>query len=428
MFNSLLQQSDDILEIHFLGGASEVGRSAIFLKGEENILLDYGIKIDGTVETPMQAKGVNAFILSHAHLDHSGFAPALYFGAPPITLGTAPTLELSNLLIEDSMKLAVRRNQKQYFYKKQLESFKRNYNAQPYGSPTSVGKYTITLHDAGHITGSALTLIENKHTERRLLYTGDFKLVPQILQSSAEIIKSDILIIESTYATREHPNREHLVKTFIEDIKSVLDNGGTALVPAFAVGRSQEILAMLYKHGLIEYTYLDGMAQKATEIVLNYPNFTRHKDLLLSALKNARWVENRPQRKSILKNPSIIVTTAGMLNGGPAVSYITMLNQNSKIFLTGYQIPGTNGRLLLDGKPIVIDNKRYKIKNPVAFYDFSAHAGKEDLYSYIKKSNPETVICVHGDAENTASLASSLELEGYKAFAPKVGETIKVVL
>ena len=271
-----------------------------------------------------------------------------------------------------------------------------------------------------------MTLVENKCNDRRILYTGDFKLSPQLLQSSAEIIKSDILITESTYATREHPDREQLIKQFIEDIKTVLDNGGSALLPAFAVGRAQEILAMLYKHGLIEYTYLDGMAQKATEIVLNYPHFTRHKDLLLSALRNARWVESKSQRKSILKNPSIIVTTAGMLNGGPAVSYITMLNQNSKIFLTGYQIPGTNGRLLLDGKPIIIDNKKFKVKNPVAFYDFSAHAGKEDLYTYIKKSSPETVICVHGAPESTASLASSLELEGYKAYAPKVGEKIKV--
>ena len=94
-----MQSTDDILEIDFLGGASEVGRSAIFLKGEENILMDYGIKIDGTVEVPIQAKGVNAFVLSHAHLDHSGFVPSLYFGAPPVTIGTAPTLELSSLLI-----------------------------------------------------------------------------------------------------------------------------------------------------------------------------------------------------------------------------------------------------------------------------------------------------------------------------------------
>jgi len=93
------------------------------------------------------------------------------------------------------------------------------------------------------------------------------------------------------------------------------------------------------------------MAKAASEIVINYPEFTRNKDILLGALKNAYWIGMHAERSEPLQRPSIIVTTAGMLNGGPALDYITKLNKNSKIFLTGYQVEGTNGRRLMEGKP-----------------------------------------------------------------------------
>ncbi len=416
------------MEIQFLGGASEVGRSAIFIKDDKRILLDYGIKINEKTEFPMQAAGVDIAVLSHAHLDHSGFIPSLFFANYPVTITTEPTAQLSELLIKDSMKINRKQHMKQSYFNKQLEIFMNRYLKYEYGVPVENNGYYISLYDAGHITGSAVTLIEKMKNDKRIVYTGDFKIDPQILQGSADIVESDVLIIESTYANREHPNRSELIKKFVEGIKEVLDNNGTALVPSFAVGRAQEILAILYMNKLIDYTYIDGMAKAASEIVINYPEFTRNKDILMGALKNVNWIGMHADRSEPLRKPSIIVTTAGMLNGGPALNYITRLNENSKIFLTGYQVEGTNGRRMMEGKPIKINSRKFKVNTPWEFFDFSAHAGKSDLFEYVRRSNPEKVICVHGDAENTKLFADTLKIEGFEAYAPKVGEKIKIDL
>ena len=115
-----------------------------------------------------------------------------------------------------------------------------------------------------------------------------------------------------------------------------------------------------------------------------------------------------------------------MLNGGPVLDYITRLNSKSMIFLTGYQAETTNGRKLMQYEPLLIDDRKFHVRNPFAFYDFSAHAGQADLYKYIKESSPEEVICVHGDKDSSIALKEWLELEGFKAYAPKTGEKIKI--
>ncbi len=414
------------MQITFLGGAREVGRSAILVNAEKRFLLDYGIKLDHKTEypLPLHAK-LDAYVLSHAHLDHSGFAPHLYSNSYVQAFGTAPTIELSRLLIEDSIKINKRNHARQEFSKGDLRRFERAYTPCEYGSEIDIGDYTLSLHDAGHITGSAITLLTSRKTGKRLVYTGDYKLEPQLLQKGAEIVKSDILITESTYADREHPDRSALVKSFINEVKEIVDNGGTALVPVFAVGRAQEILTLLYKNNLIDYTVIDGMAKQASEIVMRYPGFSTNESLLVETMKNTTWIGTEKTRESVV-SPAIVVTTAGMLNGGPVLDYILQLNGKSKIFLTGYQLEGTNGRNLLEGKPIIIDNRKHVIKTPVSYYDFSAHAGRKDLYEYVRKSGPEKVICVHGDANVARNFAESLKLEGFDAVAPAPGETLNL--
>ncbi|MEM3859469.1 MAG: MBL fold metallo-hydrolase, partial [Candidatus Micrarchaeaceae archaeon] len=279
------------MQISFLGGAGEVGRSAILLSGDKRFLLDYGIKIDGKTDYPQRLqKRVDAYVLSHAHLDHSGFAPALYTNNYVPAYGTLPTIELSRLLIEDSIKINMRKKAKQEFSKGDLRRFERAYVPLEYGSEIDIGNYTLSLFDAGHITGSAITLIINRETGRRLVYTGDYKLEPQLLQKGAEIVKSDILITESTYADREHPDRNALIKSFVDEIRKIVENNGIALLPVFAVGRAQEILTVLYKNNLIDYAIIDGMAQKASEIVMHYPEYSINKNTLFAAMKNTTWI------------------------------------------------------------------------------------------------------------------------------------------
>jgi putative mRNA 3-end processing factor len=414
--------------LKFFGGAQEVGRSSIMLKDETTLMLDYGIKLNNKIEYPVGMPNVDAFVLSHAHLDHSGFAPALYNEMMIPSFGTQATLELSEILLKDSLKIAKKEHMAERFHKRQIESFMHRYTEMDYKTPFDVGNFELEFSDAGHIAGSAVTLIENKNSKdsKRIVYTGDFKLEPQLLHKGAEIVKSDVLITEATYATREHPDRQKLIEQLIEKVKETLDNKGNALLPVFAVGRAQEVLAILYKHGLAQHTYLDGMARTATSIVLRNGDSINNADVLAKALEEAMVIGDRKDRYAALNQPSIILTTAGMLSGGPVLDYITRIGKNSQIMLTGYQVEGSNGRMLEETGNVVIDGKTHKIDVPVSHFDLSAHAGKSDLYEYIRKSSPRIVVCVHADADNSVTLAENLKLEGFEAHAPKIGDTIKL--
>ncbi len=416
------------MQLKFLGGAQEVGRSAILLKDDRNLLLDFGVKIDHETEYPTHIPNIDALVLSHAHLDHSGFSAALYNEQFIPTFGTPPTLRLSNLLLDDSLSIAKKNHVKPGFTKRQVKEFVNRYIPVDYHHVQRFGNFDIEFYDAGHICGSAVTLVERAHAKdyKRIVYTGDFKLEPQFLHNGAEVVKSDVLITESTYANREHPNRDDTVLQFVEKIQETLDNGGHALIPVFAVGRSQEILALLYKNGLMASTYLDGMAKDATQIVLNHPKYIANHDVLQKAVREVNWIGDRNDRREALNTPSIIVTTSGMMTGGPVLDYVTRLNKNSHIFLTGYQQEGTNGRMLIEQGSVIIDGQKKKIPQSVSFYDFSAHAGMSDLMEYVRKSSPQVVVCVHGDGESTQEFAEELKLEGIQAYAPKVGDSIKL--
>ena len=240
------------------------------------------------------------------------------------------------------------------------------------------------------------------------------------------MVKCDILITESTYAMKDHPDRNELRTKFTDQVRDVLDSNGIALIPVFAVGRAQEMLALLQEEGLAGKAYIDGMAKSATEIVMDYHWFIDNPELLQKAMSSVNWIRTPRDRQHALEGGTIILTTAGMLNGGPVLNYITRLNRNSRIFLTGYQAEGTNGRNLMENRPLEIDGRNVRVKTPFSFYDFSAHAGRSDLYDYIRKADPETVICVHGDNDSTEKMSEELKLEGFDAHAPKIGERISL--
>ncbi len=412
----------------FLGGAREVGRSAILLKDEASIMLDYGVKLDHKTDYPIAMPDVDAIIISHAHLDHSGFLPAFYQYRSMPLYGTMPTLELSELLLNDALSIAKKQHSNAHYSKRDISRMKSAYVPLAYGQVMPFGNYDIELYDAGHITGSAITLIEraNAKENKRIVYTGDFKLSSQLLHNGAEVVQSDVLITESTYEGREHPDRSELVKKFVAEVKETLDNGGTALVPAFAVGRSQELLAIFYQNGLAPYVYMDGMCKEATRIVSKNPKFTANSDLLAKAIAASNTVDTLNERKKMMDEPRILLTTAGMLNGGPVLQYLPKLNKDSHIFITGYQIEGTNGRLLIEKGYIIKDGRKQKVQTPFSVYDFSAHAGNSDLHEYVRRSSPNIVICVHGDENSATHFAEELNNEGFEAYAPRIGESIKL--
>jgi putative mRNA 3-end processing factor len=276
------------------------------------------------------------------------------------------------------------------------------------------------LKDAGHIPGSAITQIETDG--KRIVYTGDFKLEETLLHKGAEMVEDvDILLIESTYSEREHPARKKLEEELYKETIRVLENGGNALLPSFAVGRSQELVQILRHFDENVKIYLDGMAKTASQIIMDYPSYVKDAKALTAALESVEWVNSDGQRKRALERPSIIVTTAGLVEGGPVLRYILKLNKNSEIIFTGFQIPGTNGRRILDEHKMKFNGVEHNIQTPARYMDFSAHAGRKDLFGFVKKANPEKIFCIHGDT--CIEFANELNSEGYDAVAPKMGDS-----
>ncbi len=419
-----------MIRLSFLGGCREVGRSAVLVDtGTEKILLDYGIKINvkptqypNRVDTKL-----NAILLSHSHLDHSGAIPVLFHqGQKCPVCCTGINRPFSRMLLLDSYKISRYEGERERYSKADIKKTMRKFNTIKYRKPFKIGETKITAFDAGHIPGSAIFLLENQN--KRILYTGDFNTSNTRLVNGCDldIPQVDVLITESTYAQREHPNREKEERNFIEMIRGTLANDGIALVPCFAIARTQEIILILDEYELKERIYLDGMAKKATRIVNEFPETQREYNQVKKAMQRLRVkpVTNRSIRKETIKKPSIIITTSGMLSGGPIVNYIERLwdREECSLILTGFQVPGTEGSILLQTGQYIHSDMELPVKMNVRKFDFSSHTSRSELFKFVKKVNPGKVFCLHGD--DTKKFAQELRDEyGFDAVAPKLGDS-----
>ncbi len=413
------------MKIKSLGAGNEVGRSGFVIEEKQRILLDYGIKAftrERRSEYPLDPGHIDTAIISHSHLDHVGYVPALFKKRKVEWYSTPPTYEVGEVLWHDSIKLAKIRNEELPFTGFEIKKAYKSWNPIIYNVEQEVGNFHIKMYDAGHIIGSAMVEIMLK--ERKILYTGDYKLEDTEMHKGAKIRGTDVLITEATYWNRNHPPRKELEKKLIEEIKETYEEGGTTLLPAFALGRTQELIKVVRKYIKDIPVYIDGMGKKITRIYLKYPGFFREFDKFRKAVRNVNMVETIKQREKALKEPSIIISTAGMLEGGPALYYISRLNPQSKIILTGYCVEGTNGRKLLEESIIDLDGYKLHIDLPVKYLDFSAHAGRDEVLEFIKESNAEEIIIVHSDG--AVEFAEELKENGFNAKGIKVGEEIEL--
>jgi putative mRNA 3-end processing factor len=410
------------MDIQFLGGVREVGRSAILVN--DRLLLDYGLLTGNPPQFPVGAPDPEAVVVSHGHLDHVGTVPSLLSGdaRPPIHW-TPPTYELALTLARDTLKL----HGGSYdcpFTENDVKRVTEVSETHGYREPFEAAGHEITFYDAGHIPGSAHVLVDDGDT--RLLYTADFHTDDQrLVAGTTARPDADVVVTESTYSDVEHEPRDGIEQRFAQSVKTTLWEGGTVVVPAFAIGRTQEMLLICDEYDIP--CYVDGMGKQVTEMLRQYPEFVRDADALRRATSHARFVTGRDgQRKRIADQKAAIITTSGMLSGGPAMTYVPEIRSNpvNKIAMTGYQVEGTPGRELLETGRAEIDGRVMPVSAQVESYDFSAHADRSGLLELLEAYRDSRILVVHGD--RCEAFAGELAADGFDASAPVLGDTVEV--
>ncbi|MEM2909282.1 MAG: MBL fold metallo-hydrolase [Candidatus Bilamarchaeaceae archaeon] len=426
------------MRITFYGGAEEVGRSAIVIEeGKARAMLDCGIKLGERLEFPLiskeELKGIHEIVLTHAHLDHSGYIPHLFSeGMVPRVYATKPTRDLTGVLFADYYRVQ-RAKGKPLFSESAIRNSLQKVVMVEYGQETGRA-FRFVLRSAGHIMGSSMVHIP----EKKFLYTGDMCMrKTRILEPCERNLSAETLVIESTYGGRKDilPSFKEAGQALTRIINETLDKGGHVLIPCFAVGRAQEILLMLddyMRSGVLRDSriYIEGMIWKALRIYRHnaiYANDDIKRRILMSEddpFKSPRF--HRPRTKDrvdVLAQPSIIISTSGMLTGGPALFYLEKLAENpsSTIIFVGYQAPGTLGRRITEGERLIkIGGREIELKLRVEQVRISGHADYNELLQFIKGvKDLKRVFLIHGEKPE---IAEALERK-YEVIVPRLLET-----
>ncbi len=418
--------------LKILGGGREVGRSAIEISNSDySVVMDYGVNFDEKdnpnfplQETPSKVKG---FIVSHAHLDHVGALPIYQIGSLNTKIyGTVLTRVVTEIMLKDFLKLS---GPKVPFEWVEVRKAMDNFIAVGYNEEFELEGLKVILSDAGHIPGSSIVKVVSE--KGNVAFTGDINLTETKLMRPADLNAlrdANVLITESTYGRFNHPTRKSVEDEFYEKVLEVVENGGTVLVPAFSLARSQEVLCVLAERDFPYPVYYDGMSREITELMLGFREYLNKPDLLKKVYDKFNYVKGWEDRHRAWRDSGVIVASAGMLKGGPAVYYFKKLADSPKngIFLVSYQAINTPGRKLLEtGK---FDEYSPLLKARFEIFDFSSHAGKDQLLEIVKASNNlEKVVLVHGSYDNQQHLADLIrEKTGVEVIIPENGQEIKL--
>ncbi|PNW32625.1 UNVERIFIED_CONTAM: hypothetical protein BEN50_19260, partial [Euhalothece sp. KZN 001] len=402
---------------------------------------------------------IDAVVLTHAHLDHSALIPLLFkYGYDGPIYTTEPTRDLMGLLQLDYLDVAVKEGRTPPYTSEMVREAIKHTIPVEYGDVTDIAPdLKLTFHNAGHILGSAVTHFHVGDGFYNIAFSGDIHYTPTRLFNGAvnDFPRVETLVLESTYGGRNdhQTDQEDSERKLIDLINDTYDRGGKVLIPAFAVGRSQEIMLVLeeaMRSGAIPSMpiHLDGMIWEATAIHTAYPEYLRdelrdrifHEDSNPFLAEEFNHIDEGDEERAAIAegDPAIILSTSGMITGGPIMSWLRHIgpDPDSQLVFVGYQAQGTFGRRIQSGWTEVPvggdrDGRRdsLTLKFDVATVDgFSGHADRGGLESFVKTMNPrpEKVLCVHGDERSVQDLSSAL-YHKYKmrTFAPQNLETFR---
>ncbi|MFY4811869.1 beta-CASP ribonuclease aCPSF1 [Haloarcula sp. AONF1] len=458
---------DEYVRITTLGSCREVGRAAFILSTPDTrILIDCGNKPGSNGEKPYLdipeafgagTNGIDAVVLTHAHLDHSALVPLLFeYGYDGPIYCTEPTRDLMGLLTLDHLDTAADDGRTPPYDSEMVREAIKHTIPLEYGDVTDIAPdIKLTLHNAGHILGSSVCHFHVGDGLYNVAFSGDIHYDDTRLFDGAvnDFPRVETLVLESTYGGRNdyQTDQEDSERKLKQIIQNAYDRDGKVLIPTFAVGRSQELMLVLeeaMRNGDIPEmpVHLDGMIWEATAVHTTYPEYLRDglQDRIFDEDKNPFLADQfnpidggDEERAEIADgDSSIILSTSGMLTGGPAMSWLERLgpDPDSTLTFVGYQAQGTLGKRIqrgIDEVPVGGSGRSETVPlemNVETVDGFSGHADRQGLENFVKTMNPrpEKILCVHGDESATQDLSSSLyHDQNIRTFAPENLETFR---
>lgn len=461
------EKKDIWVRLTYLGGGRQVGRSCLLLHTPNSkVLLDCGINpaiSEGPEKFPYldvteigDLSTIDAIIITHAHLDHSGLVPYLYkMGYKGPVYLTEPTRDIASLLALDFVGVAYKQATSPLYRAEDVKEMVRHSISLSYGEVTDITPdIRITLYNAGHVLGSSQVHINIGNGLHNLVYGGDTKYGKTRLLDPAinRYPRIETLAMESTYGGKDNtlPPRKDTELGFIKMAKETINKKGKILVPELGLGHAQETMMRVeeaIRTGELPKVpvYIDGMIWDINGIHTAYPDF------LSSSIRNQIFQDNNPflsdifrrvgspaERKEILEGgPCIIIATSGMLVGGASVEYFKALadNPNNMIVFGCYQAEGSLGRQIQEGsKHIQLGKDEGNLRLDVnlrveTLNGLSAHSGRNELVQYVSRMSPKPrkIIINHGELSRSLDLASSLyKQQRVETIVPRNLETIRL--